>query len=254
VEIAGRAAIVTGAAGGTGRAIAQRLGAEGASVVVADIDTERGKETARRIESQGGQSKFVRTDVRQGDDIEYMVASATRLFGGLDILVNNAGGGGHIEPHFPDASPLRWGATIDLNLRGAMLATQLALEPMRTKGEGAIVNIASTAGLGFTSYHSPEYAAAKAGLVRFTSTLGHLKRQMNVRVNCVVPDWIATERALEELEVIRAEGRAEVPTPIPMEEVSDAIIRFVREDHLAGRVLILRGGEAPRFLDPAPRE
>jgi NAD(P)-dependent dehydrogenase (short-subunit alcohol dehydrogenase family) len=254
VEIRGSTAIVTGAASGTGRGIAERLGAEGASVVVADVDIERGKDTVRRIESQGGQCEFVRADVREGDDVENMVASAMRLFGELDILVNNAGGGGHIEPHFPDASPLHWGATIDLNLRGAMLATQLALEPMRTRGEGAVVNIASTAGLGFTPYHSPEYAAAKAGLIRFTSALAHLKHQMNVRVNCVVPDWIATERALQELEGMSAEERPGVPTPIPMEEVADAVIRFVREDHLAGRVLVLRGGEAPRLLDPDRRE
>jgi NAD(P)-dependent dehydrogenase (short-subunit alcohol dehydrogenase family) len=254
VDIRGRAAIVTGAAAGTGRAIAERLGAEGASVVVADVDTQLGKDTVRRINSQGSESVFVRADVRQGDDVEHLVASTMRLFGALGILVNNAGGGGHIEPHFPDASPLQWGATIDLNLSGAMLATQLALEQMRTKGEGVIINIASTAGLGFSPHQSPEYAAAKAGLIRFTTTLAHLGQQMNVRVNCVVPDWIATERALQELEGMSAEERAKLPSPIPMEEVADAVIRLIRENHLAGRVLVLRGGEAPRLLDPDWRE
>jgi NAD(P)-dependent dehydrogenase (short-subunit alcohol dehydrogenase family) len=82
--------------------------------------------------------------------------------GGPHILVNNAGGGGHVGPHFPDAGPADWGATLDLKLRGRMLATQLALEPMR-RGGGAIVNIASTAGLGFAPYQSPEYGAAKPG-------------------------------------------------------------------------------------------
>jgi NAD(P)-dependent dehydrogenase (short-subunit alcohol dehydrogenase family) len=250
VEIRGRVAIVTGAAAGTGRAIAERLGGEGVAVVVADVDAEHGEGTARRIESCGGESAFVRADVREDKDVEHLVASAMRLFGGPDILVNNAGGGGHIEPHFPDASPPQWGATIDLNLRGAMLATQLALEQMRTKGEGAIVNIASTAGLGLAPYHSPEYAAAKAGLIRFTTTLGHLRQRMGVRVNCVVPDWIATERALEELEGMSAEERSESPTPIPMDEVADAVIRLAREDHLTGRVLVLRGGETPRLLEP----
>jgi hypothetical protein len=97
-----------------------------------------------------------------------MVGSAVSR---LRILVNNAGGGGHVEPHFPMAEPEEWGATLDLNLRGAMLATQLALEQMARGGGGAIVNIASTAGLGLEPYHSPEYAAAKAGLIRFTSAL-----------------------------------------------------------------------------------
>ena len=122
------------------------------------------------------------------------------------ILVNNAGGGGHIPPQFPDADPHRWGATLDLNLRAPMLATQLALTPMRRAGSGAIVNVASTAGLGSEPYQSPEYGAAKAGLIRFTSALGAID---GIRVNCVVPDWVATER-------VTAEEWATTPPPIPL--------------------------------------
>jgi NAD(P)-dependent dehydrogenase (short-subunit alcohol dehydrogenase family) len=160
VDLEGRTAVVTGAAAGAGRAIAQRLGREGAAVVVADIDLEQGKEAVRRIQAEGGRATFVRADLRIGDDVQNLVEAADRTYHGLDILVNNAGGGGHVEPHFPAASPLQWGATLDLNLRGAMLATQLALEPMRRRGAGAVVNVASTAGLGFGPYQSPEYGAA----------------------------------------------------------------------------------------------
>jgi NAD(P)-dependent dehydrogenase (short-subunit alcohol dehydrogenase family) len=76
-----------------------------------------------------------------------------------------------------------------------MLATQLALEPMRGRGGGAVVNVASTAGLGLAPYESPEYGAAKAGLIRFTACLAYAREETGVRVNCVVPDWIATDRA-----------------------------------------------------------
>jgi NAD(P)-dependent dehydrogenase (short-subunit alcohol dehydrogenase family) len=250
VEIASRTAIVTGAASGTGRVIAERFGAEGAAVIVADLDAERGTATVRQIESQGGRAEFVRADVRQAADLEHMVATAERLYGRLDILVNNAGGGGHIEPHFPEASPLQWGSTLDLNLRSAMLATQLVLGPMHAQGEGAVVNIASTAGLGFAPYHSPEYAAAKAGLIRFTSTMAHVKQRMGMRVNCVVPDWIATERAVKELQQMSAQQRAKAPIPVPVEDVAEAVSQLIRDDRLAGRVMVLRGGEAPRLLDP----
>jgi NAD(P)-dependent dehydrogenase (short-subunit alcohol dehydrogenase family) len=164
MEIRGRTAIVTGAAAGTGRAIARRLAAEGASVVVADIDRENGERTAREIAG-----RFVRADMRSPEDITALISDAEP-----QILVNNAGGGGHVPPHFPEADPDDWGATLDLNLRGPMLATQLALEPMRRQGGGAVVNIASSAGLGTEPYVSPEYGAAKAGLIRFTSTLGDL--------------------------------------------------------------------------------
>lgn len=254
METAGRTAIVTGGAAGTGKAIAERLGAEGANVIVADVDTELATALVQQIELQGGRAQFVRADVRQGSDIEHIVSTTDRLFGRLDILVNNAGGGGHIEPHFPEATPLQWGSTIDLNLRGAMLATQLVLEPMHTQGEGVVVNIASTAGLGFTPYHSPEYAAAKAGLIRFTSALAHLKERVGVRVNCVVPDWIATDRALSDLQEMTAEERAKAPTPIPVDDVAEAVSQFVRDDRLAGRVMVLRGGETPLLLDPDRRD
>ena len=179
-----------------------------------------------------------------------MVAFAERELGRPRILVNNAGGGGHVEPHFPDADPDRWQATLDLNLRGAMLATQLALGPMRRGGGGVVINIASTAGLGFGAYVSPEYGAAKAGLIRFTSSLAGLRERMNVRVNCVAPDWIATERAREELSRMTPAERAAAPTPRSPEEVADAVVEFVRDDDLAGRVMVMWPGEPARLLDP----
>lgn len=182
-----------------------------------------------------------------------MVAFAEQGLGGPQILVNNAGGGGHIEPHFPDAEPEQWQSTLDLNLRGAMLATQLALGPMCLGGGGVVVNVASTAGLGFGPYVSPEYAAAKAGLIRFTSSLSGLRERMNVRVNCVVPDWIATERAREELARMRPAERAATPAPRPPEEVAGAVVEFVRNEDLTGRVMVMWPGEPARLLDPELR-
>jgi NAD(P)-dependent dehydrogenase (short-subunit alcohol dehydrogenase family) len=250
MDLEGRVAIVTGAAGGTGRAIAVRLGVEGAAVVVADVDAPGGEATAAQIAAAGGAGTFVRADVRVAADVEELVARATREDGGPHVLVNNAGGGGHVAPHFPDATPAQWGATLDLNLRGAMLATQHVLGPMARAGGGAVVNVASTAGLGLAPYGSPEYGAAKAGLIRFTSTLDVLRDRMGVRVNCVVPDWILTERARAEIAAMTEAERAAAPEPLPMEDVADAVVRLIRDDALAGRVLVLRGGAPPRLLAP----
>jgi NAD(P)-dependent dehydrogenase (short-subunit alcohol dehydrogenase family) len=246
VVIAGAVAIVTGAAVGTGRAIAQRLAAEGAVVIAADVDVRGGEETVALIERAGGEGRFVRTDVRAAADIDALVAGAE----GVRILVNNAGGGGHVPPHFPDASPAHWTATLDLNLTSAMRATQAVLEPMRRAGGGAVVNIASTAGLGLAAYASPEYGAAKAGLIRFTSTLGPLRERFGVRVNCVVPDWVLTERAEVELAAMTPAERAAAPEPVPLPALTDAVLAFAGEDTHAGRVVVLRGGEPPRMLDP----
>jgi NAD(P)-dependent dehydrogenase (short-subunit alcohol dehydrogenase family) len=247
VQIAGGVAVVTGAAAGAGREIALRLATEGVAVVVADVDAARGEAVVREIAAAGGRASFVRADVRAPGDVRRMIDSAGA---GLRILVNNAGGGGHVEPHFPDAPPDDWGATLDLNLRGAMLATQLALEPMGRGGGGAIVNVASTAGLGLGPYHSPEYAAAKAGLIRFTACLSTLRERVGVRVNCVVPDWIETERARAELARMTPAERAAAPVPLPPHAVPDAVVAFLRDDELAGRATVLRPGEAPRLLDP----
>jgi len=129
------------------------------------------------------------------------------------------------------------GATLDLNLRAPMLATQLALAGMRRDGGGAIVNVASTAALGSEPYQSPEYGAANAGLIRFTSAVGAIE---GVRVNCVVPDWVATER-------VTARERATTPPPIPLATVVAAVIRLIRDDSLAGRALVLWRDAEPRL-------
>ena len=248
MEVHGNVAVVTGGAAETGRAIALRLARDGAAVVVADVDERAGHSTVEAIEERGTPAAFVRADMTSDADVAAMLAFTRRWRGGPQILVNNAGGGGHIEPHFPDATPGEWGATLDLNLRGPMLATQLALDAMRGSGGGVVVNVASTAGLGFADYQSPEYGAAKAGLIRFTSTLARLRDRAGVRVNCVVPDWIATERAQTELAGMTERERAELPTPVPMDDVADAVVRFVNDETLAGRVLLLLGDEPPRLI------
>ena len=230
-----KVAVVTGAARGIGRALARRLGDEGCAVVAADIDAENGARTAELV---AGDAVFVPVDVRSDEDLSRMIATAIDRFGALHVLVNNAGGGGHIGPHFPDAPAETWGANLALNLTSAMRATQLALEPMRAAGGGAVVNIASTAGIDPDPYRSPEYAAAKAGLVRFTTAAGEFEH--GVRMNCVVPGWIATQRAFAELAAMSPAERAAAPIPVPMPEVAGAVVELVRDDTAAGRVVVLR--------------
>src|SRR4051794_20275992 len=230
MELAGRRALVTGAGIGTGRAIALALSAQGAEVVVSDIDDVGGRETAARC---GDRARYLRADLTVADDVRRLVDLAEPT-----ILVNNAGGAGHIPPHFPEASPAQWGATLDLNLRAPMLATQLAMACMRRAGSGAIVNVASTAGLGTEPARSPEYAAAKAGLVRFTAALASVD---GIRMNCIVPDWIATER-------LTPEELSSVPPPIPLATIAAQVMRLLTDDSLAGRAVVIPRGEPPRLL------
>ncbi|HEY3069865.1 MAG TPA: SDR family NAD(P)-dependent oxidoreductase [Gaiellaceae bacterium] len=254
VEIQDRVALVTGGGGaGTGRAIALRLASAGAAVVAADIDENGGAETVRRLEDAGGRAAFVRTDVTSEEDVRGMIAFSEATFGGLDILVNSAGL--TPQPHFPEAPVEHWSRYLDLNLRGPMLAIHHALEPMKRRGGGAVVNIASVAGLGYAPHSSPEYSAAKAGLIRLTATLAPLHERANVRVNCIVPNWIGTDEVKAEIAGMTLEERAEVPDELTTPaEIADAVARFVEDETMAGRVMVWWSGEEPRLLPPNRRE
>ena len=248
MDLIGKVAAVTGAGSGTGRAIAQRLGAESCAVIVADLEADPGLRTVALIERAGGRAVWVRTNVRIDSDCEGLVATAERTYGGLDILVNCAGG--TPSPHFPDADVTHWSATLDLNLRGPMVVTQAALEALKRRSGGAIVNIASTAGLDYMPYISPEYGAAKAGLIRFTASLAGLRDRMNVRVNCLVPDWILTARAEGELAAMEPGERSETPPLLPLDDVVGAVITLLVDDDLAGRVMVMRRRQPPYLIDP----
>jgi NAD(P)-dependent dehydrogenase (short-subunit alcohol dehydrogenase family) len=244
VELAGRVAVVTGGAGGLGSYVVSALEDAGASVVVADV--EPGALAAR----EDGSTAFCRTDIRVAADVERMVAFAVDRFGGLDVLVNNAGGVSR-GAQWPLASAFEWRATLELNLLGPMLATQLALKPMRARGGGAVVNIASSAGVEWTPYSSPEYGAAKAGLVRFTTACGDLP---GVRVNCIVPGWIGLPRAYEELAAMDSAERAAAGPFVEPSAIADAVVWLVASEGLSGVVVEMPGGSERRFLGTGNEE
>jgi NAD(P)-dependent dehydrogenase (short-subunit alcohol dehydrogenase family) len=206
MEVAGRTALVTGGAAGTGRAIAHRLDEAGALVIVADLE-------------RGDVGRFVRMNVADPDP---------RVFDEVDILVNNAGGG-HWPPHYPDPG---WDEKLELNLRGPLLATQYALQ----RGATVVVNIASSAGHETTPHAFPEYAVAKAGLIRFTTAY---EPPPGVRINCVSPGWILTERAQEELAAMSPEEREQAPEAIPLDVITDAVMRLITDDALNHQVVVL---------------
>ncbi|HET7270249.1 MAG TPA: SDR family oxidoreductase [Rubrobacter sp.] len=242
---------MTGAGAGIGRAIALRLAEEDAAVVVADVDEMGGAETVRRIEAGSGRGAFVLADVSVEAGAREMVDFAGRTFGGLDVLANNAGGAP--GPHFPEADPEHWLRTLDLNLRGVMLSTYFAIQAMRRRGGGVIVDISSMAGIGYGPHDAPEYAAGKAGVTRLTSSLVHLKEKVGVRVNCICPGWVETEAVHEALARMTEEEKMAQSMPPPTvliqpEEIADAVVMFVRDDTLAGRVMVWPDGGPQRLV------
>jgi NAD(P)-dependent dehydrogenase (short-subunit alcohol dehydrogenase family) len=248
MDVEGHVAIVTGAGSGLGRVIAMRFAALGATVVVVDVKLAAANRVSEEIVAEGGCAQPVCADVCDDADLEAVLECAERL-GGVQILVNNAGGWGTAGRQFPAASATEWGAVLDLNLRAPMALTQRCLVPMERAGAGAVVNIASSAGWTHEPCASPEYGAAKAGLIRFTTALGDLHKTSKVRVNCIVPGWIGLDRAVEELAAMPPAQRASMPNLIPPEDIAATVERFVADDTLSGQIAILDGRAPLRLAD-----
>ena len=206
-------------------------------MVVADLDEKAGPTAAARI---GG--SFVYADVSS----EAGVRTAIDTAGRVGVLVNNAGG--IEEPCFPAADPAKWEQTLNLNLRAVMLATQLVLGPMAERGGGAIINVASTAGLGTTAHDSPEYAVAKAGVIRFTACLAPLRDTMGVRVNCICPGLVDTPASRRSRGRMTPAELAALPPVLAPADIAAAAMEFLTDDTLAGRIMLCRGGEPRRLL------
>jgi len=176
----GKIAIVTGAGQGIGRAIAGKLAAEGATVVVTDLDGATARQTAAGL----GGAVAIRTDVTDRDGVRQMTDAVLRQFGRIDVLVNNAGWD-KASP-FVDSDPADWDRAIRINLYGVLHTCKAVLPVMAAQGAGAIVNLGSDAGRVGSSGEAV-YSAAKGGIIAFTKSVAREMARHQVRVNCVCP-------------------------------------------------------------------
>jgi len=176
----GKIAIVTGAGQGIGKAIAEKLATEGASVVVSDLDEATAKATASALPGAVG----VRADVTDRQGVQVMVDGVVQQFGRIDVLVNNAGWD-KASP-FVDSDPADWDRAIAVNLYGVLHTCKAVLPVMAGQGCGAVVNLGSDAGRVGSSGEAV-YSAAKGGIIAFTKSLAREMARHQVRVNCVCP-------------------------------------------------------------------
>jgi NAD(P)-dependent dehydrogenase (short-subunit alcohol dehydrogenase family) len=195
--------IVTGAAQGIGFGCVRLIAAEGAAVVLADIQAERGECAAAAIRSEGGQAIFCAIDVRDEQQCAGLIDHTVRTYGRLNGLVNDAGW--FPRARLEETTTALWDEVLQVNLRGAFYCCKHAVPKLREVHGGSIVNIGSINGLqGLPNLVA--YAAAKGGLLSLTRTLAGALLQDRIRVNYVIPGWVLTEG---ELAIQRGEGRDE---------------------------------------------
>ena len=239
-----RLAVVTGGGGGLGRELAVGLARVGASVLVVDRDLGAAEETVDLLRDHRVAAWAWQADVTVEADL-VDVAARGRDLGGVDLLVNNAGAWSS-GAQFPDALPDDWRRTLDLDLVAPMRRIQLFLTDLsgrrgRRDGSAAVVNVASSAALGGEPYGSPEYAAAKAGLVRLTTAVAGRAAELGARVTCVVPGWIALERALAEVAALPDDQRAALPALVPPALVTREVLRLLAHGTPGEVVELLEG-------------
>jgi NAD(P)-dependent dehydrogenase (short-subunit alcohol dehydrogenase family) len=186
-RLAGKVALVTGGGSGIGEATVRLFVAEGASVVIADIQDDRGRRVAEEL---GARAAYVHTDVRQEADVQAAVAETVRRFGRLDCIFNNAGYGG-VGGRIAEIPIEGFDETLAVLLRGVFLGMKHAAPVMKAQGSGSIISTASVAGM-ITGLGPHVYSVAKAAVIHLTRSVAMELGEHNVRVNCICPGGIAT--------------------------------------------------------------
>jgi NAD(P)-dependent dehydrogenase (short-subunit alcohol dehydrogenase family) len=249
--VEGKAALVTGGASGIGRAAVLAFAREGARVLACDVDDAGGEAVVKEVAEAGGEARFLHVDVTREPDVEAAVAQAVEAFGRLDCAVNNAGvtgAGGAIG----DLSLEAWSRTLLINLTGTFLCLKHELPVMQRQGGGAIVNMASGAGLIAVPGLSP-YCASKHGVLGLTKTAAVENARTGVRVNAICPGSTDTpmmraamERSPQMEKLILSStpsGRFGLP-----EEVAEAALWLCsdRASFVNGESMLVDGGTVAR--------
>jgi meso-butanediol dehydrogenase/(S,S)-butanediol dehydrogenase/diacetyl reductase len=226
----GKVAIVTGAASGIGAATARRFVAEGARVVIADIDQERGEEVARTLATAAA---YRRTDVTSLGDLEAAVAFATERWGGLDVIHNNAAmtGGGYVG----ELDPAVWESSLKVMLDGVFYGMRAAIPALLRRGGGSIISTSSVEGF-FGEMLSAPYCTAKAAIINLTRCVALEYGRRNIRANCICPGCVDTPLF----------ALMDQFTPRSREDVAaqHAIGRLLRPEEIANVALFLASDES----------
>ena len=264
-ELVGKVAIVTGAASGIGRGIAERFVAEGAKVVLADVQDELGAAVAADL---GANAYFHHADVSDQAEVGNLVDTAVETFGGLHVMVNNAGRSSPMKKGLFAEDFAEFDSVMRINVLGVMAGTRDSARYMAEHGGGAIINISSIGGI-LAGGGVSTYRASKAAVIQFTKSAAIELAQYEIRVNCIAPGNIptpilkssATDEDREKLEKFEARIRQTMRDDRPLkregtpDDVAEAVLYFAtdRSRYVTGTVLPVDGGTVAGKVMP-PRK
>lgn len=246
----GRVAVVTGAGSGIGRAGAEIMAREGATVVVADRDGDAGVVTAKRIEAAGGRAMAIRTDVADDAALERLVGTTIAEFGRIDVLHSHAGVQveGTLEQVAPGGMDLSW----QVNVRAHFQLARLVMPHMRRQGGGSIIVTSSNSGV-FYDHEMIAYATSKHAAVALVKQIAIDYGKHNVRVNALCPGWVDTPfndaftRQMGGREALLAYIKDKIPMGrfASVDEIAEAILFLAsdRSSFMTGHALVIDGGE-----------
>ena len=240
-----RVAVITGGGQGIGKGMVKRFAAEGASVMIGDIDPNIGEATAEEINATAsGKIGFIKADVKKRDEIFRLVETTHQEFGKVDILVNNAGicSLTGIE----EMTEQEWDDMLNINLRGVFFCSQAVTPIMKRQKAGTILNLASLAGKVGGVVVGPHYAASKAGVICLTKSFAKALAPYGVRVNAISPGPIETAMTADWPAEMRANFAKQTPLGrfAQAEDISEAALFLVSDGarHITGEILDVNGG------------
>lgn len=251
-----KVALITGAGSGIGRATALLFAAEGAAIMVADVNDEGGRQTVQMVESDGGSAAYVHADVSKGMDCERMVALTEQKFGKLSVLFNNAGIMHSEDDDATSTDESIWDLTMNINAKGVFLGCKYGIPAMQRARGGSIINTASFVALLGAATPQIAYTASKGAVLSLTRELAVVHARENIRVNALCPGPLRTEMLMKFLDTEEKKQRRLVHIPMgrfgEAAEIAQAALFLASDESsfVTGAEFIVDGGITAAYVTP----